>query len=167
MSFFPVPAPVPAVMLPGQNRVLLDHYAYSWRDRGYYHKMMLPPAFVWDQASIPRPFWLRLAPSDLHPAAGLLHDWPYRWAGEMPGYVVCAVDDAEAGWRRPENPMSRVTADRLFRGILESTDVAWRYRNAGYGLIRVFGGGHFRRAADPMDKDGVLDRYPEIRMLLP
>ena len=166
MTEYPRPTKVHAIMLPGVNRVLAALYTYAWFADGAWWRIDIPPGFVWDQASIPRLVWSIVAPSDLHPAAALLHDWIYRWAGTMPGFYVWPEDDPNGGWRRPEHAMSRGEGDALFSNIIRVTGTSRVRRWPVHGIVRSLGRGAFQLADNPMDKDNTLDRYPDLQEAL-
>ena len=56
--------------------------AYSYRDGA--HRITVPEQFEFDLASIPRLFWWLIAPFELSVAAPLLHDFLYRYRGDLP-----------------------------------------------------------------------------------
>jgi len=78
---------------------------------------IIPRGFVTDYASIPRPLWLFLSPTDLGDGP-VEHDWKYR-----------------------NGIGSRLQVDRDFMTKMTADNVpAWKRRGAYYG-VRTFGGG--------------------------
>lgn len=72
--------------------------------------------FGFDLASVPRVFWVLLAPFELGITGPLLHDHGYR-----------------------EHWADRRTVDRMFRDIQLLEGVGWVRRWVTWGAVRVFG----------------------------
>jgi hypothetical protein len=84
----------------------------SWRivDLEDSEVVNVPPGFVTDFASVPRPVWFWIAPWGRHGRAAILHDFMYQ---------LGAVTDVRAGtMRRPK----RLEADRIFRDAMAVLD---------------------------------------------
>ena len=78
----------------------------------------VPPGFISDGASIPRPFWNILRPWGKHARAAVLHDWLY-FTGEFP----------------------KETADWIFLVVMEAIGVTWWKRRTMYRAVICFGQG--------------------------
>ena len=73
--------------------------------------VVVPPGFVTDFASVPRPFWWWIAPWGRHGRAAIVHDFLYqRGSVTAPG----------GGTRRP----SKRESDRIFRQAMAVLDLA-------------------------------------------
>jgi hypothetical protein len=117
------PAPLLTYLGHGQWRLEGD---YTYHDGGT--AITIPAGFVFDLSSVPRPFWLLIAPFELSIVAPLLHDVLYRHGGKLP-----------SGWVSPPRTYTRAAVDRMFLRIMEAEEVSpWR-RVLAYWAVRLFG----------------------------
>ena len=73
-------------------------------------EIVIPPGFVFDGASIPRPFWAILSPVGLLLLPGLIHDFGYR-------YNFLLRRNAQGALVRYKEGEGRRFWDRLFREV--------------------------------------------------
>lgn len=85
--------------------------------------------FTFDLSSIPRAFWIFIAPNELSIVAPLFHDLLYRFRGHLPdGDVV------------PHRVFNRKQVDEMFLDLMTQEGVALWRRSVAYRAVRVFGG---------------------------
>jgi len=60
-------------------RLYEDWSFYIKEDGGAEHLIVIPADFIFDGASVPRPFWSALSPTGLLFMPGLIHDYGYRY----------------------------------------------------------------------------------------
>lgn len=110
-------------------------------------RLEVPDGFRFDLASVPRVFWVLVAPFELSLAAPLVHDFLYRWAGVLPrGSVV------------PWRSFSRAEADRAFCRLMARQGVAgWRLATA-YLAVRLAGFLAWRRGGRRLDRSQRVSR---------
>lgn len=153
---FPERPPKPtALLLTGQQRVLVRPYAYNLSKDT---RIVVPAGFVWDQASVPRVFWSFISPFDLSPAAALIHDWLYRWAGQIPepSFQTQRLHHPDE-WISVHREFTRREAEDIFQDSMRRSGIPlWRRRVASR-VTRLTGFRAFRLAVNPYDKDGVLE----------
>lgn len=58
---------------------LVEHWHYTYKSSGEEIELVIPKGFIFDGASIPRPFWAILNPIGLLLIPGLLHDYAYKY----------------------------------------------------------------------------------------
>ncbi len=58
---------------------LVEHWHYTYNSSGEKIELVIPKGFIFDGASIPRPFWAILNPIGLLLIPGLLHDYAYKY----------------------------------------------------------------------------------------
>lgn len=115
-----------------RRRVWRLHQSYRY-DAGEY-SLFLPAGFEFDLASVPRPLWSVISPTDLSIVAPLLHDFIYQYGGRPPYGTV-------APWFKA---FDRLEADRLFLRAMEQEGVsAWR-RELAYRAVRMYGASSWR-----------------------
>lgn len=73
--------------------------------------VVVPPGFVTDFASVPRPFWWWIAPWGRHGRAAILHDFLYQQG---------SITSLDGGARRP----GKRESDRIFREAMAVLDLA-------------------------------------------
>lgn len=89
---------------------LCEPVSYYLADPGG-ETVVVPPCFVTDFASVPRPFWWWIAPWGRHGRAAIVHDFLYQQG---------SVTAADGGARRP----SKRESDRIFRQAMAVLDLA-------------------------------------------
>jgi Protein of unknown function (DUF1353) len=85
--------------------------------------------FAFDLSSVPRAFWIFIAPNELSIVAPLFHDLLYRFRGRLP-----------AGDTAPPRTFSRKDTDLLFLDLMEVEQVPLWRRSVAYRAVRAFGG---------------------------
>jgi hypothetical protein len=112
---------------------LCEPMSYRLVDRSDAEVVNVPPGFVTDFASVPRPVWFWIAPWGRHGRAAIVHDFLYRNGS--------VTDVAARQMRRP--PKSE--ADRIFRdamGVLDAVILGrsplWRRAPAPLRAIRLW-----------------------------
>lgn len=121
-----LPAPVVSYM-PVEDCWRLDQ-AYGYDDNGTL--ITVPAGFMFDLASVPRPFWWLIAPFELSITAPLLHDFLYANAGAPPTDMIT-----------PYRTYSRKQVDTIFTEIMRLEGVVGWRRKLAYWAVRWFGGG--------------------------
>jgi hypothetical protein len=106
--------------------------SYRLVDRPDAEVVNVPPGFVTDFASVPRPVWFWIAPWGRHGRAAIVHDFLYRNGS--------VTDVAARQMRRP----SKAEADRIFRDAMAVLDHAilgrstfWRRAPAPLRALRL------------------------------
>ncbi len=89
---------------------------YEWQDKAARFRLVVPPGFVNDGASVPRLLWTLagLTQDGEIRAAAILHDFIYHHKGDpaaMEGWFVGAFDQ----WVVCNKPITRPEGDTLFR----------------------------------------------------
>jgi Protein of unknown function (DUF1353) len=131
----------------------------------------VPPKFVTDFASVPRPFWFAISPWGRHGRAAIVHDFLYQLGG--------VTDPAAGAMRRP--PKSE--ADRIFRqamGVLDEVILgkkrfvrlrlafAWPRRWTMWAAVALFGHWAYKKeqkkgTAPPLEHDMLEDVVAQVR----
>ena len=125
--------------------LLLEPATYLWwhpldAPDAALHRLVVPPGFDHDFASVPRLLWFLISPFDLG-LASIFHDYLYRHGGAV---ETGRWDPATAGWAPVDRPWNRERSDALFARIMREQGVArWRRRWA-YRAVRLLGGGAWR-----------------------
>lgn len=124
--------------LEGRNRELLEdcRYLTSQGDT-----IVARAGFVTDLASIPRAFWLFIAPVDLRVVGPTIHDVIYRSGGEVSPPVGEVLPS--------ERVFTRKEADDIFLEAMERDQVTYWKRMAAYHAVTVFGGSAWRAGEGP------------------
>ena len=100
--------------------------------------LIVPKGFTTDLASIPWPFSAILRPSDVNPAAPVVHDWLYWYAGAVFIHKLDPVTGEPGAVATPR--FTRKEADDIFRDILLATGTpAWKAALM-HRAVRVGGG---------------------------
>jgi hypothetical protein len=89
--------------------VLVNDYVYVEEDGT---RLMAPAGFEFDLSSVPRVFWIFIAPNELSLVAPLFHDLIYQYRGDLPDGLV-----------EPDRLFTREDADRLFLHLMEPEGV--------------------------------------------
>jgi hypothetical protein len=100
------------------------------------HRISVASPFGFDLSSIPRVFWMLIAPVELSFAAPLVHDFMYRYAGVPP-----------EGSISPPRAYTRRQSDDLFGRIMEQEGVAGWRRGLAYFVVRIFASSAWRKTA--------------------
>ena len=127
---------------------LVEDYTYGWTHRGTPYRILVPAGFIYDGASVPRPLWsvFGLRPDGLIRSAALVHDWIYRFAGELP--EGCFQRHVDGVWRDVERGWLRYDTDRLFGRMMRETGLSQFRRRAAFLAVHWFG----RRSWGSMQK---------------
>lgn len=115
------------------NAMLKSEMIYCVGAEGSEKKILVPPGFIFDGASIPRIFWTLIG----HPLqaeyrqAACLHDWLYAteyysWAGVTYKRLMKASEN-------------RKECDWVFLEALEILGLSWIKRNIIWGAVRCAG----------------------------
>ena len=112
---------------------LVASYSYLWLKDGVQHELGIRKGFIYDGASVPRALWslIGLRPDGLVRPAALLHDYLYRFAGDLPAGSYVRSDDGPLVW-------SREAADRLFARVMREAGVGKWKRRMAYRAVRTF-----------------------------
>lgn len=104
---------------------VVEDYTYQSNEQKF--SITALKGFVFDRASIPRPFWVIISKDDLSNVPPLFHDLLYRNVGILPTNQVT-----------PFRTFQRKDADDLFLELMKKTGVkSWRARLA-YHAVRRF-----------------------------
>ena len=136
MGTIPQPLNIP---LSKKYYKLVEDYGYRWTHDGSAYRIQVPAGFIYDGASVPRLLWsvFGLRPDGLIRAAALVHDWIYRFAGQLPrGRFQRQVDGA---WADVDGGWSRYDTDRLFGRMMRETGVSQFRRRCAFLAVHWFG----------------------------
>jgi hypothetical protein len=130
---------VPVRSVEGKELYRLEAaYEYAWYAEGAGWKIRVQAGFIYDGASVP---WvgalLGIYPDGLQRAAALVHDYLYRFRGEVP--VGCFMKNAGSGWEVVRVPWTRVQVDKLFANMLAVAGVGRFRRRTMYLAVRAAG----------------------------
>jgi hypothetical protein len=132
----------------------------------------VPPKFVTDFASVPRPFWFVISPWGRHGRAAIVHDFLYQLGG--------VTHPAAGTMRRP----SKTESDRLFRKAMGALDqlilgkkrvarlrlaLAWPRRWVMWTAVALFGHRAYKReqskgTAPPLEHEMLEDVERQVRV---
>ncbi|MCB1137248.1 MAG: DUF1353 domain-containing protein [Leptospiraceae bacterium] len=104
------------------------------------NRISVPSGFTYDGASVPRIAWslTGIRPDGLLRAAAAVHDWIYRWAGDLPeGSHEFRIDASE--WQVAIGRWKRKDADRLFGRMMREAGVGAIKRKMAYVAVRLMG----------------------------
>lgn len=115
-----IPIPIPTKAQKGTLERLIVYVteARKWQvaeDWCYEHggdTFIVPKGFVFDGASIPRPFWPLLSPIGLLLLPGLIHDFGYRY-----NYIWCKDASAACGYVKKYENADQLFWDKLFYAV--------------------------------------------------
>lgn len=110
----PFGAHLKAEFVDGHSWLVLVPFTYRRPDGT---AITVPAGFLTDLASIPRPFWPILPPSDDYAEAAVIHDWLYYAGG-----------------------LERAEADKIFLEAMTDAGIGWWRRTTIYRAVRLFGG---------------------------
>jgi Protein of unknown function (DUF1353) len=150
---------------------LCDPMVYRFVDTDESEVVTVPPNFVTDFASVPRPFWFVISPWGRHGRAAIVHDFLYQLGG---------VTNPGAGtMRRPP----KAEADCIFRqamGVLDGIilrnkrfvhlrlALAWPRRWVMWAAVAVFGHWAYKKeqkkgTAPPLEHEMLEDVVAQVR----
>jgi Protein of unknown function (DUF1353) len=150
---------------------LCDPMTYRLVDTDASEVVTVPPNFVTDFASVPRPFWFVISPWGRHGRAAIVHDFLYQLGG--------VTDPAAGTMRRPP----KAEADRIFRqamGVLDEVilgkkrfghlrlALAWPRRWVMWAAVAVFGHWAYKKeqskgTAPPLEHEMLEDVVAQVR----
>ena len=125
------------------------HDPLTYRPSNEDHAITVPPGFVVDLASIPRPFWTVLPPDGPWAKASVIHDFLYATRGT-------GVWKAHPSGNTRPAPYSRAEADWILRDALKNRGVDVVRRNIIWAAVRLFGAGGWGKD-DSRQKRGTPD----------
>jgi len=133
------PHMVPVRTVDGKEMYRLEaDYTFSWFAESTGWKLVVPAGFISDGASVPRVgALLGIYPDGLHRAAALVHDWLYRWRGEVPPEQFLKNDGH--GWVPVRVGWTRAQVDKLFANMLAVAGVGRARRRLMYLAVRAVG----------------------------
>ena len=108
----------------GRNWILRDGFFYDYKHVGsgkIYH-IEVPPMFMTDYASTPRPLWWFIRPWGKHGMATVIHDWLY-WEQKIPEW-----DD-----------LKRKDVEKIFLQCLSDSRVGFVKKWLIYWAVKYFG----------------------------
>tara|TARA_R110000850_G_scaffold22191_3_gene64755 strand:+ start:800 stop:1198 length:399 start_codon:yes stop_codon:yes gene_type:complete len=116
----------------GSTRLLrlTKQYPIEWQHGGVQKRFWVPSGFEYDVASIPRVFWLLIAPRELGYKAPLAHDYLLS----KQGYV-----SLETEGRKFRARITRKDADKLFAVLMREAGVPRWKRRLAYRAVRLWG----------------------------
>lgn len=127
------------VPIAGNKYLLVENYLYRWEYHGIIYSIEVPAGFEYDGASVPRIVWTLtgILPDGLQRAGALVHDFIYRYKGDLPVGSYCELSKGYAVpvgklWKRSE-------ADGLFRKMMKEAGVGKLKRYVMYYAVRTFG----------------------------
>jgi hypothetical protein len=132
---------------------LCEPMSYRLVDRPDAEVVNVPPGFVTDFASVPRPVWFWIAPWGRHGRAAIVHDFLYRNGS--------VTDVAARQMRRP----SKAEADRIFRdamAVLDHAILGGIRRSLMWAAVALFGKGAYKKRqrkddAPPLEHEMLVD----------
>ena len=90
------------------------NWCYKFKRRnGCNIKIVIPKGFIFDGASIPRPFWFFLSPTGLFMIPGLIHDYAYKYGHHLKKNGQLTLDPNGKLIRNDNHP-DRSYWDKLF-----------------------------------------------------
>lgn len=108
---------------------LFEEWRYRLKDG---NQIMIPKGFIFDGASIPRPFWIILSPVGLLLIPGLLHDYAYRY-----GRLEKISHRGKISPYKPD--AGRLFWDRLFRDEAIKVNGFWFINHLAWLALIVAG----------------------------
>lgn len=102
--------------------ILNEPYYYTYGDR----EIMIPSGFMFDGASVPRPFWSKFSPTGVLFIGSIIHDYAYD-------KKLLHFDYG------PEIEITRKEADKLFKRVLDETNGLKLLNYLPYWAVRLFG----------------------------
>jgi hypothetical protein len=94
----------------------------------------VPKGFRTNLASVPRIFWVFIAPFDLSLAAPIVHDYLYKNDG-----VIEVFTSAHGKlFSGKEKRFTQRKADQLFYSLMKREGVSWYRRIPAYLMVRLF-----------------------------
>jgi Protein of unknown function (DUF1353) len=103
-------------------------------------RVMVPPRFVWDGASVPRVLWNIIPPWGSYSGAALVHDWLYRTRR------TCA---------RSTTTITKEEADRVFYELMLEDGVRKTRAWAMWQAVTLWGGNAWSQMKDFDDDNPV------------
>jgi len=121
-------------------------YSYRWEAEGREWLIQIPAGFLTDGASVP---WIGtmltgICRDGLHRAAALVHDWLYRWGGNLPSKSFFRYFPENHEWLPVNVPWERHQADQLFANMLDASGVSKTRRRVMYLAVRAVGWLHWK-----------------------
>ena len=120
---------------------LEEDYCYRWKHSGNHYRITVPAGFQYDGNSVPRIIWTLagIRPDGLNRAAGLVHDFIYRYCGKLPANSFQTLGFNDEWICIVSNLWSRHGADRLYGRLLRVADVSPYRRRIAYRGVRIGG----------------------------
>ncbi len=123
----------------GRWYALQDDFALTWLEDGAFFSLTVPKGFRSDGASVPRLLWsvIGLTPDGPIRAGALLHDFIYRYGGEMPAGSFRVYVRGE--WAASAQPITRRRADWILRHFAQAAGISPRRALLVWTGVRVGG----------------------------
>ncbi len=127
--------PLP-VKSPGERRKWIVTKDWTCRILGNYQLFIIPKGFIFDGASIPKPFWPLLSPTGYLFLAGLIHDFVYKYGFLFEHSVAGDV----VGPIYKSHPYSQKEADIILADIADGICMGHHWKtSAAFLALRGFG----------------------------
>lgn len=125
---------------------LVCDYVYEWEADGRKFRIIVERGFFHDGASVPRFLWTitGITPDGLHRAAALIHDFIYRFNGELPNGSFWGILGQNKYVGLPNVKWTREQADKLFVRMLREAKVSKVKRRLMYHGVRLGGWRHWK-----------------------
>lgn len=129
---------------------LWENWSYTWVKDDIIRRIKIPAGFVSDGASVPRCLWTitGITPDGQIRAAALVHDFIYKYAGDLPDGSYQKLDSSKSSnlkWVDLDNIWTRKNADRIFCRIMRECGVSKFKRRMAYRGVRMFGWMFFKK----------------------
>lgn len=122
---------------------LNEDYEYVWITNNVVNKIKVPKGFRYDGATVPRILWsiTGILPDGPHRAGTLLHDWIYKFEGNLPEgshtFISYNEYNLTPNFHKVIGKWSRKDADKLARKMWVEAGV--KSSNLMYLFVRIFG----------------------------
>lgn len=139
MKITNVPQPL-TVPICRKNFQLVANFEYQWMEDGATFRIIIPKGFVSDGASVPRALWTLsgLSPDGLIRAAAWLHDFLYRYKGDVP-HGCYQVFRKSGTWVDVQTKFSKSKTDSLFLEVMLKSGIPKRQAYPAYWGVCSFG----------------------------
>jgi len=105
-------------------------------------KVMIPVGYKTNLASVPRIFWVFVAPYELSENAPLVHDYLYDHAG-----ISTPIYNPD-GTKNSDVTITKYQADKYFRQIMKLKGVGIIKRNIAFWAVKLFAGSAWKSCED-------------------
>lgn len=144
-----IPYPQPLQYIIGDQLFeLYRPFKYVWTSDGEFYRIVIPPKFIYDGASVPRIAWtlIGLRPVGLISASACIHDYSYANGGNFKSaYEI--LDQETSIWQTCHGIWTKEQSDKLFAIMLREAGVGKLKRRLAYQAVRIFGSSRFENVS--------------------